>query len=249
MQETADGTSISRIGRAVYSNRGKAGTTFIATLAITVALITLVPRKYGSEAVLFVRLGRETVSLDPTATTGSTISVYESRENEINSVRDMLQSRAILERTVDKLGAEVVLGEALIATPSAEQTVRESTPEDSLSIVASNGLFAMERIRANFVALCASVHGRRDRADRGSVFHCRTSDRHFHASQFCRRDRRAGVVGRRRKYTTTDGIRRVGGVRRVRSGIWPQDEVPVERHHGICPGVCCLGRRKMTRHR
>ena len=62
--------------------------------------------------MIFVKLGRETVSLDPTATTGSTISVLESRDNEINSIRDMLYSRGIIEQVVDRIGPEVVLGDA-----------------------------------------------------------------------------------------------------------------------------------------
>lgn len=70
--------------------------------------VNLVPATYESEAKLFVRVGRESVTLDPTATTGQTISVYESRENEINSVVDVLQSRMILEHIVAKLGPELM---------------------------------------------------------------------------------------------------------------------------------------------
>jgi uncharacterized protein involved in exopolysaccharide biosynthesis len=72
-------------------------------LAVSVAA-TLAPKTYQSEAKLFVKVGRESVSLDPTATTGQMISVYESRENEINSVVDVLQSRVIIERIVEKIG-------------------------------------------------------------------------------------------------------------------------------------------------
>jgi uncharacterized protein involved in exopolysaccharide biosynthesis len=69
----------------------------------------LLPKKYESEAKLFVRLGRESVSLDPTATTGATNNVQESRENQINSTRDMLKSRVILEGVVEKMGTEMIL--------------------------------------------------------------------------------------------------------------------------------------------
>ncbi len=62
--------------------------------------------------MIFVKLGRETVSLDPTATTGSTISVLDTRDNEINSIRDMLYSRGIVEQVVDRIGPEVILGDA-----------------------------------------------------------------------------------------------------------------------------------------
>ena len=85
---------------------------FIATVVLAVLAMFYLPRTYESEAMIFVKLGRETVSLDPTATTGSTMPVLESRDNEINSIRDMLYSRGIMERVVDRLGPEVVLGDA-----------------------------------------------------------------------------------------------------------------------------------------
>lgn len=89
------------------------------------------PRTYVSDAMIFVKLGRETVSLDPTATTGSTISVLESRENEINSIRDMLSSRGIFEKIVDRIGPEVVLGDAEL-TDEVKQ-VNENPGRDRLN--------------------------------------------------------------------------------------------------------------------
>ena len=94
----------------LHRHRGKAVAFFLATLAVATAWLAFAPRKYQSEAQLFVRVGRESVTLDPTATTGQTISVYESREVEINSVLDLLSSRRILERVVDDLGAGSILG-------------------------------------------------------------------------------------------------------------------------------------------
>jgi len=97
---------------------------FIATVALAVLAMIYLPRSYESEAMIFVKLGRETVSLDPTATTGSTISVLDTRDNEINSIRDMLYSRGIIEKVVDRLGPEVVLGDA-------ELTDEVNEPEES----------------------------------------------------------------------------------------------------------------------
>lgn len=76
---------------------------------LAAAVLFVFPKRYSSTARLFVRLGRESVSLDPTATTGQTIQVTESRENQINSARDLLKSRVICESVVDKLTPEVVL--------------------------------------------------------------------------------------------------------------------------------------------
>jgi uncharacterized protein involved in exopolysaccharide biosynthesis len=77
--------------------------------AVAAGVLFLTPKTYRSEAKLYVRLGRESVALDPTATTGQTMSVIESRENQINSAREMLGSTALLEHIVDEIGAEAIL--------------------------------------------------------------------------------------------------------------------------------------------
>ena len=112
---------------AIKNNLGKALLTLLATLSLAAMAITFLPRTYLSEAVVFVRLGRESVSLDPTATTGSTVQVLESRESEVNSIRDMLTSRAVMEAIVDTMGPEVVLGNEGIPE---EFTASISSPED-----------------------------------------------------------------------------------------------------------------------
>lgn len=110
MQTSISGPSLLDIGRAVWRHKGKVAlVTLISTLA-AVALLAAWPRKYRSEAGLFVRVGRESVSLDPTATMGQNISVQDSRETELNSVLGVLRSRAVSEAVVDRLGADVVLG-------------------------------------------------------------------------------------------------------------------------------------------
>ncbi|MFN3193283.1 MAG: GumC family protein [Aureliella sp.] len=77
-------------------------------LCLCVVGIFLFPKKYESEAKLFVRLGRGSASLDP-ATIGQTISIQESREAEMNSIVDMLESRGLAERIVSKIGYERIL--------------------------------------------------------------------------------------------------------------------------------------------
>jgi len=82
---------------------------FSATMTAVVGLLIFFPRTYSSEARLFVRLGKESVSLDPTATLGQTVAVNESRESEINSEIEMLRSRVLLEDVVEHLGPDKVL--------------------------------------------------------------------------------------------------------------------------------------------
>jgi len=74
------------------------------TVAIFISFTS--PMVYQSQSLLYVRLGRENVRLDPTTTLGqaSSITIPNSRENEINSVVEILKSRAIAEKVVDALG-------------------------------------------------------------------------------------------------------------------------------------------------
>ena len=83
---------------------------FFAAVVVTVAVGTfLMPETYRSEAKLLVRLGRESVSLDPTATTGQVVNIGQSRENEINSEMEILKSRELAEKVVDSFGASALL--------------------------------------------------------------------------------------------------------------------------------------------
>ena len=104
--------SVSTLIRAARNHWFAAVLVFLLTVGAAVLAMIYLPRSYESEAMIFVKLGRETVSLDPTAATGSRVSVLESRDNEINSIRDMLYSRGIFEKIVDRIGPEVILGDA-----------------------------------------------------------------------------------------------------------------------------------------
>ena len=84
--------SLSTFISAARNHWYPAALVFGGTALLAVLAMIFLPRTYHSGAMLFVKLGRETVSLDPTATTGSTISVLDTRDNEINSIRDMLYS-------------------------------------------------------------------------------------------------------------------------------------------------------------
>lgn len=100
--------------RVLFRRRSKAFAFFVIVVGLVLLGILMTPKKYHSEAKLFVRLGRESVGLDPTATTGGqTISLNYSRESEIQSVQNLLESRVIVEHVVDKLGPACVLEEDL----------------------------------------------------------------------------------------------------------------------------------------
>ena len=82
---------------------------FVAVMGLAAVGLYFAPREYGSDARLFVRVGRESVGLDPTASLGQTFTLNESRRTELNSVLDVITTRAVYERVAEKLGPDVIL--------------------------------------------------------------------------------------------------------------------------------------------
>jgi uncharacterized protein involved in exopolysaccharide biosynthesis len=100
--------------RVPWRHKGKALLFFLAVVVTAAAVSWLSPKTYRSEGELLLRLGREDMSLDPTATVATTpvLTVQLSRENEINSVIEILRSRLLLDKVVDAFGPDVILGRA-----------------------------------------------------------------------------------------------------------------------------------------
>lgn len=123
-QQVRDLVALFRRGWSRYWGLSLAA--FVGVLALTAAGLVVMPRAYLSEARLFVRFGREN-RLDPTATTGQVVTVNESRESELNSLLEVLRSRAILDKLVDSLGPDYILsGHAYSA---ADAPVRKSAAD------------------------------------------------------------------------------------------------------------------------
>ena len=97
-----------------FKRRGLA--VFGITLLAALVGLCVCPRKYGSEAKLLVRLGRENLAVDPTAATSSLVSLSNTREAEINSVILALGSRSNIEKVLDK-----VTDAAAISSPAARE--------------------------------------------------------------------------------------------------------------------------------
>jgi len=106
--------------RAVVRHKGKAFLFFVVAVTAVGAVTLATPKEYRSEGIVFLRLGRENVTLDPTVTMGpeTVVAIPQSREAEINSVAEILSSRALLEKVVDAIGPEAILG------PDAPQASR-----------------------------------------------------------------------------------------------------------------------------
>lgn len=96
---------------ALFRNKKKVAFVPLLILSLAALFILFAPREYQSEAKLFMQIGRESVNLDPTATTGDTISLQSTtRDHEIVTVMESIKSRGTIEKVVDQLGADVVLG-------------------------------------------------------------------------------------------------------------------------------------------
>ncbi len=64
---------------------------------------------YVSEGGFYLNAGRGTVTIDPTATTSQTANLMDTRQSEIQSIKDMLTSRMMLERTARRVGLDRIL--------------------------------------------------------------------------------------------------------------------------------------------
>jgi len=107
---------------------------FFLTVTLTVlVLIYRSPEVYRSEAKLFVRLGRESMTLDPTVTTGQVINVSQNRDSEVNVELEILTSRELLEDVVRSIGPDRLLerSDTKFSNKNAEENVRRETPRQT----------------------------------------------------------------------------------------------------------------------
>ncbi len=107
-----NGTARSDRRSFLLRHKWKALGLFVTLMGAAVAVTALSPRTFRSEAKLFVRLGRENSTVDPTATVGRDpiVAVPITRDSEINSVVEILSSRVLLDKVVDAIGPGDILG-------------------------------------------------------------------------------------------------------------------------------------------
>ncbi|MGN6546745.1 MAG: Wzz/FepE/Etk N-terminal domain-containing protein, partial [Aureliella sp.] len=97
---------------------------FVLTVLMTAGIYFL-PAKYDSDAQLLVRLGRGTLSTDPTSSITPTVSVQETRLSQVSSVKEMLESRALAEQVVKRVG----VGRILEPHGALERTLQSLTKQ------------------------------------------------------------------------------------------------------------------------
>ena len=103
--------SLLHLARVVWRHKGKMLACFVAVVGIATVAALFWPKSFRSEGKLLVRLGRENMAIDPTATIGATpmLTVQPSRENEINSIIEIMHSRVLIEKVVDAIGPDVLM--------------------------------------------------------------------------------------------------------------------------------------------
>src|SRR4051812_8601978 len=132
-------TSTRDICRLLFRHKSKVIFCFTLSMCAAVAIVLFWPRKYKSESKLLVRVGRETVALDPTATTGQIMPISVSRETEVGSVLEMLRSRVMIEKLVDEIGPDAILrptsvtATAEVKSPSPQPILKSWTNLDPVS--------------------------------------------------------------------------------------------------------------------
>ena len=100
-----------QFAEAMLRHKKKVAATSLLSLALGILALCYFPRKYRSEAKVYLQLGRESVGIDPVATTGQTISLQQSgRDDEVKSAIDVARSRRVIAEVVDRIGADAVLG-------------------------------------------------------------------------------------------------------------------------------------------
>jgi capsular exopolysaccharide synthesis family protein len=102
-------SSLRDICYVLFRHKWKMILFFLAVIVTVSVSILHSPEVYRSEAKLLVRLGRESVTLDPIATTRQIINVSRSRESEVNLELEILKSRELSEKVVDSIGPDAFI--------------------------------------------------------------------------------------------------------------------------------------------
>ena len=112
MEETAriPARSARQVLYTLFRNKHLIVGAFLAVFVITALATLTAPKVYEAEAKMEVGVGREAVGLDPTLMDERRLTVYQTREYEINREVSELTSRARMGEAVDILSPEFILG-------------------------------------------------------------------------------------------------------------------------------------------
>jgi uncharacterized protein involved in exopolysaccharide biosynthesis len=109
---------------------------WMGTMLLALFVILFWPRTYASTAKLFLQRGRESVGLDPTASTGQTVALQQlGRDSEIKSAIDVIGSRGLLVKVVEELTPDVVLGHKAVGEGGRKSAVGDAIKNAVGSVV------------------------------------------------------------------------------------------------------------------
>jgi uncharacterized protein involved in exopolysaccharide biosynthesis len=136
--DPAESRSLHDFAAVLFRHKRRAGLFFIGVMIGVTAYTLFCPRVYRSQAKLFVRLGRENATLDPTATIGQApvVAGLQSRENEINTAVEVLNSRLLLEKVVDSVGSSAILGGTEPRPPDPSDTLSSEATQERYRAIA-----------------------------------------------------------------------------------------------------------------
>jgi polysaccharide biosynthesis protein PslE len=101
--------SVADVPQLLRRHRRKVVLFCLLAVGADLAWVVLARRTYESEAKLYLRVGRESLTLDPSATTGQTVQLQQTLENQINSTLQIFDNRYLAEQVVDQIGATNIL--------------------------------------------------------------------------------------------------------------------------------------------
>jgi len=111
MAKPDETTSAYQILEVLFRHKVKVVVIPAVILGIGLAIALFAPRSYRSEAKIALQVGRESVTMAPTASTGQpTISLQQmGREEDVTTAMDLLTSRGVIAKVVDRVGPDFVL--------------------------------------------------------------------------------------------------------------------------------------------
>jgi len=125
LPEVSQDRTLRDVLSVLFRHRRKCLAVFLGLMGIVTLITFLTPDYYESGAKFLVRLGREQLTLDPTVTTGQVVDVQQSREAQLNSEVEILKSRQVTTRVIDRLGAEKFLGRAAKGFKGSPEALKE----------------------------------------------------------------------------------------------------------------------------
>lgn len=109
LNKTVTERSLRDLMHVLFRHKRMVLLTLLTGVALAVLVNAVTTPTYRSSARLMVRIGRESVTLDPTASTGQVVSMGQTREREINSEIEILRSRELAQGVIEAM-PELLVG-------------------------------------------------------------------------------------------------------------------------------------------